>query len=150
MTKDQMQDLQINATKMLGDILPKVTDIIAEIDNRNKQKLQVNEIRKIDIIQNYAVELERKGGMPISQICGHMIKVLKGIVSPVHIRRSLAGEYQKYKDANQSAIRLKGSHKVARMPRDYKLEELEAYNKRYLIAIIQYLHNKLQRQRGKN
>lgn len=148
MTKDQMQDLQTNATKMLGDILPIVPDIIAQIDNEAKEKLQVLEIRKIDIIQNYAVKLERKGGMPINQICRHMVRELKGIVSPTHIRECLTGEFQKYKDADQSARR-SGNATVTRMPREYKLEELDGYSKRYLVSIVHYLHNKLQREKNK-
>ena len=148
MTKDQMQDLQTKATKMLGDILPTVPDVITEIDNRYVEKLQVNDIRKVELIQMYAVELERKGEMPISQICRHMTKKLKGIVAGSHIRNSLSGEYQKYKDADQSARR-SGATTGTRMPREYKIEELDGYSKRYLVSIVQYLHNKLQREMKK-
>jgi hypothetical protein len=137
------------ATKMLSDILPQVPDIIAEIDNKYKEKLQVTEIRKVELIQTYAQELERKGEMPINQICRHMKKVLKGIVSPVHIGRSLTGEFQRYKDADQSAIRLKGNHRVSRMPREYKIEELPAYSKQYLMDVVRYLHYKLEKGKKK-
>lgn len=138
------------------------------IFEETKIALRKNEAVKAGIIQKCCAELETRG-MPVSMICGRVIRELADFASRRYLYDVIEEKYKdsmkirEYhkKEPEESAIPSAPKHDKKNIEQDseveedteiyeinvedYRIEDVEKYDKKFLQELVIYLHNKLQK-----